>query len=454
MIAHALAALLASAPTGPATLPLHPCVVQGTPARCGTLVVPENRERPARRSIGLRVVVIPSIVRPARGDAFTYLAGGPGGAATRMTAAVMSIWPGVHRRRDIVLVDQRGTGGSHALECPQPTAPLTGGDDLRAYVDACIAGLDGDPVQYGTAAAADDLDAARAALGYRRLDVYGTSYGATVAQVYLKRHPRSVRTVVLDGGTLIDVPFFTHFASNGERALGLIAARCAADRSCARAFPRWRAQLDSLIAAWNAEPVRVGGASFDGDALAGVVHALSLDAGTAAQIPLLVARAAAGDTSRLAMLATGGGATRSIMYWSIWCNEPWVGLDPAAAAADAKGTYLEGYVADALAGYTAVCRVFPSRAEPAVRWTRPRSRVPLLAIVGGADPQDPIGSLTGLRAALPNSRMVVEPGQGHAVGQYGCVPLLVTRFVERGSASGLDTSCARRIPVPAFMFAS
>src|SRR5689334_12888654 len=98
MIAHALAALLAAAPTAPARLPLHPCVVQGVAARCGTLVVPESRERPALRSIGLRVVVIRSIVRPARRDAFTYLAGGPGGAATQMTSAVMGIWPGIHRR--------------------------------------------------------------------------------------------------------------------------------------------------------------------------------------------------------------------------------------------------------------------------------------------------------------------------------------------------------------------
>src|SRR5436190_11469586 len=223
MLAPALAALLVAAPASPAKLPLRPCVVQGIPTRCGRLVVPEDRTKLTGRSIGLRVVVVPAQVKPARPDAFTYLAGGPGSAATTLTSAVIGIWPGVHRHHDILLVDQRGTGGSHELSCPVPPAPIETQDQLKRYLDDCFAKLATDPTQYGTAAAMDDLEAVRASLGYRRLDLYGTSYGATAAQVFLKRHPRSVRAVVLDGGTLIDIPFLGRFSSNGARALDLLA---------------------------------------------------------------------------------------------------------------------------------------------------------------------------------------------------------------------------------------
>ena len=78
MLAPALAALLVAAPASPAKLPLRPCVVQGIPTRCGRLVVPEDRTKPSGRSVGLRVVVVPAQVKPARPDAFAYLAGGPG----------------------------------------------------------------------------------------------------------------------------------------------------------------------------------------------------------------------------------------------------------------------------------------------------------------------------------------------------------------------------------------
>ena len=148
--------------------PPESCVVQGISARCGTFAVPEDRAEANGRTIGLRVLVLPALVKPARKDAVAYLAGGPGDAATEV--ALAGGWQSSQLRtyRDLLLVDQRGTGGS------KPHG--------------------GDVTQYGTRTAMDDLDAVRAALGYRQLDVYGGSYGATAAQVYMKFHPSRVRT--------------------------------------------------------------------------------------------------------------------------------------------------------------------------------------------------------------------------------------------------------------------
>jgi pimeloyl-ACP methyl ester carboxylesterase len=134
------------------------------------------------------------------------------------------------------------------------------------------------------------------------------------------------------------------------------------------------------------------------------------------------------------------------MFWSIWCNERWVGLD----ARGPWGTYLDGYVASQLQNYRSVCAYVPDHPEPASNLARVRSNVPALALVGGADPQDPVANIVGLGAAMPRARVVVLPEHGHGVGQYGCLPSLVARFVDRGSAAALDVRCVRTTKPPPF----
>ena len=290
--------------------------------------------------------MLPATVKRTHSDPFVYLAGGPGGAATQSAAAVAGIWFELRADRDILLVDQRGTGGSNALACALPTGEVSTPAEITAYVQSCTAALPGDASQYGTAAAMDDLEAVRKALGYGRLDLYGISYGATAAQVFLRRHPASVRTVVLDGATLLDVPFMARFASNGQRALDLIAARCAAQTACARAFPTWRADLLPLVARLQATPVTVQVAGtpmvVNDITLASTIQTMTRADNTAASVPLLVSRAAAGDYSVLgANITPPAPPDLSTMYWSSKCNEPWWGEDPIAMAADAKDTYLE-----------------------------------------------------------------------------------------------------------------
>ena len=134
------------------------------------------------------------------------------------------------------------------------------------------------------------------------------------------------------------------------------------------------------------------------------------------------------------------------MFWSIWCNERWVGLD----ASGPWGTYLDGYAASQLERYRSVCAYVPDHAEPPSNLGRVRSNVPVLALVGGADPQDPAANIAGLGAAMPKARVVVLPEHGHGVGQYGCLPNLVKLFVDRGSAATLDVRCVRATKPPPF----
>lgn len=417
MLAALAAAIALAAPAQPPAVVLHRCLVGPMLAGCGTVRVPENRAKPDGRTIGLHVVVVPARHK-AEPDAVTYIAGGPGNAATSESYPILEMLAAVNEDHVVFLVDQRGTGESK----PPPNA---------------------DPTQYGTRAAMDDLDAVRAALGYAQIDIYGTSYGATAAQVYLKRHRHSVRTIVLDSGTFIDRPFYAGFARNAQRALAQVAARCAAQKTCARTFPHWTQTFARLVRDWNRHPVH----GMTGDDLAGVVQTMLLSVDTAASIPLVVTRAAAGNFAPLDLQTRPGVHDDQMMFWSIWCNEPWVGLDVHGP----WHTIFDGYTTHTIAQYRHVCASVPKRAEPAAAWQLPsRSEVPMLVLAGGADPQDPIGDVAGLRTRFPNARAIVVPGYGHAVGQFGCLGGLVSDFIDKASAAGLPTKCVRAIVPPSF----
>jgi pimeloyl-ACP methyl ester carboxylesterase len=401
--------------------PPEPCVVQGVDARCGTFVVPENRAEPNGRTIGLNVVVLPALVEPAREDAITWLAGGPGDAATEQALAQGWQSSALRTTRDLLLVDQRGTGGSK----PPHGADVT---------------------QYGTRMAMDDLDAVRAALGYRHLDVYGGSYGATAAQVYAKLHPSSVRTLILSGATALDVPFFGRYAVNAQRALDQLVQFCASQAPCREAFPHWERQFGELVKAWNAHPVH----GMTGDQFASVVHEMLRDVNTAVSIPLVVSRAANGDYAPLERAGSGdldiGDLT--VMGASIWCSEPWVGLD----ARGPWGTDFDSYTTAHIADFRQECSSVPKRTEPRSLWRLPASsRVPVLALVGGADPQDPVTNLPDLKRHFPDSRTVVLPHSGHELSWDGACDAMLADFVARGTTKGLDTTlCVGEVLVPPF----
>ena len=139
-------------------LPLEQCTLSGgIDALCARLDVPENRSRPDGRRISLRVAVVPARERPRAPDPLVYLAGGPGGSAVEAGPGMLSAFRGINARRDIVLVDQRGTGGSNAIACPGSGEPTRTAAAVRAYVRRCLARLDADPTQYMTVPAMDDL---------------------------------------------------------------------------------------------------------------------------------------------------------------------------------------------------------------------------------------------------------------------------------------------------------
>src|SRR6516162_8635986 len=214
----------------------HPLRLSVLAAECGVLQVPENPRQPDGRQIALHVARVPAISRRKQPDPLFVLAGGPGAAAGAFYASVAGAFARILRERDIVLVDQRGTGGSNALECPESEDFLghASEKEIEERTRACLGSLAAraDVAYYTTSLAVQDLEQVRAALGYARINLYGASYGTRVAQQYLRHFPARTRSVILDGVVPLGQAMGLATALDAEAALDDILRRCAGDAAC------------------------------------------------------------------------------------------------------------------------------------------------------------------------------------------------------------------------------
>jgi pimeloyl-ACP methyl ester carboxylesterase len=434
---------------------------------CGTLQVPEDRSNVSGRQIELRVAVVPAIAAGAKPDPFFALAGGPGDASTSFFAWLPGLYAGVHATHDIVLVDQRGTGGSNPLTLP--ATPDTAGLSvveadarLSDWATTSLAALDADPRMYTSAVAADDLDAVRTALGYEQIDLYGTSYGGELAQYYLREHADHVRVAILDGTTPLDVPVLERMAASSQQALDLLLARCEADPTCHGAFPELAAEWSALLAAFR-EGVTVTDPDTGQTGVADLatvgpsLHHALLTGAAAAQLPLAIHLASLGEWDQVTELVPPVDGSPSagptlLMKDEILCSESWARFDPSEVDRAGGDSYAVPFVRGWAASEQALCRFLPQGLVPADDGAPVRTDLPVLWLAGDADPQDPPSNLAGVPSQQPNALVVVMPAQEHVVGHLGCAPSVIAAFIDAGAVGGLDTRCIAEGPSPAPTF--
>ena len=455
-----------------ASLALEPCEVPGAregvkeKARCGTFEVFENRAEKRGRRIKLKIVVYPATGADKAADPLFYIPGGPGSSATEDAPYLAEGFAKVRERRDLVFVDQRGTGGSNPLNCdffdPSDLASHLGSYFPLADVRRCREQLEpkADLRLYTTHIAMDDLDEVRAALGYERINIIGASYGTRAAQDYLKRHRRHVRAVVLHGVSPTGQFMPRDFPQHTERALGGVMDECAADADCRAAFPNLRAEAKAVLERLLRGPVEVdvkrpqagttARVSLSRDLAAEAIRYMLYQAGAAGRIPLLIHLADGGNFAPLAesaifyrqrIVATGSNG----MYLSVTCAEdlPWI--KPGEGERNAANTFLGDY---RLRQQRAACALWP-RAQIPKDYAEPtRADAPALILTGQWDPVTPPAYGDMVAKYLPNSLHVVVPHGGHGFGGLDgadCVQNLVAEFVNRGTTKGLDTSCVKNI---------
>lgn len=436
------------------TMPNVDVVVE---ARCGSLTVPENRADPDGRQLTLNIAVVPAVSRSPQPDPLFVLAGGPGQAAAELGPVMVQSFRQVHQDRDIVLVDQRGTGDSHPLECELPEEDDADDEAVIAALQACPETLDADPRFYTTEIAMQDLDAVREALGVDTLNLYGASYGTRAALTYLRLFPTRVRSVVLDAVVSPDYRLYLNTAQDADRSLDLLLDRCAADAACEEAFPDARDTFAALLDRLEAEPLTttlpdptsaepVTLTLDDADVL-NLTFPLLYTPEIAALLPLSLQQAADGDFAPL--IAQAGASDTGLylgMFYAVACTEDAPFIDAAEASTLAHGTLF----GDRTETLREVCTAWPTGELSAEFGTPVVSDVPVLLLSGEADPVTPPQYAARVAETLPNSLHVIGPGMGHGLIGRGCIDALVADFIAAGSVAGLDASCAENLIPPPF----
>lgn len=449
-------------------LTLKDCQIQGVPgpAKCGTLKVYENRATNKGRMIDINLVVLRATGDKREPDPWVYFAGGPGSAATEDAQGIGDAFKKVREHRDLLFVDQRGTGKSHPLDCT-----FFNPDDLQSYlgyffpiedIRKCRPQLEAnaDLKLYTTDIAIDDMDEVRAALGYEQLNLFGGSYGTRAALTYLKRYPKRVRTATLQGVSPSNSYMPSDFPQGNERALQGVIAECAADEACHNAFPNLPEETKSLLAQLIKGPVEVEvrkqnssdrvKVKLSRDLAAEAIRYMLYNPVAASRVPLTIHLAAQGNYVQLTEAAIGYrkflvGTGSNGMYLSVVCAEdlPWI--KPGEGERMAANTFLGDY---RLRQQREACALWP-RANIAKDYADPvRSDVPVLILTGEWDPVTPPSNGDAVAKSLKNSLHIVVPHGAHGLGgleNIDCVLGISTQFVERGTTDGIDTACVKTV---------
>jgi pimeloyl-ACP methyl ester carboxylesterase len=441
---------------------------------CGTYTVWENRAARSGRKIDLNIVVLPAKSPDPAPDPLVFLEGGPGEAATLDASGFAEFLPGLRSERDILLVDQRGTGRSHPLSCRQPGSD----DDLQGFLHdlfpldvlrACLPKLDADPTLYSSDPAADDLDEVRAYLGYERLNLMGGSYGTRAAQVYMRRHPEHVRSVILDGTVSMDARMPLYIARQSQVALDKLFDDCADDPACRAAFPDPRGELKAILARFDSGPVRgtiphpkTGkpvSLTLPKSSFLTAFRSMQYSPGSAVRLPLYIHRAYQGDWAPFLRQAVAyfNDPNWSIgLYLSVTCAEDTARIDPANPAIVARetaGTYIGD---DRVRQQLAACAFWPAAKLAPEFWEPVRSVAPILLLSGWLDPATPPEWSAEAARNFPNSVRVLLRDGAHGAGGLAhgeCMVRMIEDFVANGTAIGLDTACTREMKRPPFALA-
>ena len=427
-------------------------------AQCGTLQVPENRAQPAGRKLDIFVAVLPANTLSPKDDPLVIVAGGPGQAASTLGpfAALLSA---VRRTRDIVLIDQRGTGRSSPLTCkafkPEWRPDFDTDLDPLPKAKACLDELKSagvDPAQYTTSAWVADLEAVRVALGYPRLNLWGGSYGTRVVLEYLRRHPERVRTVILDGVVAPSMKITLDVWTTRDAAFAEIIAACKASKACFAAHPDPVATLAEIERDLGPAGKRIAvvdprsgdklevSMSYD-LVLAAMQPLLYLPEG-ASLIPELLSRALAGDYAPLvaaSLLITGDRSEQlnAALHYSVTCAE-----DVRRITPEARREVLSSVRTHDLAQRVlAVCDIWPRGTMPSDFAEPVKSDIPVLILSGGLDPVTPPQYGAEVAKSLPNSKHIVAAGYGHVVSPHACAPRLIAAFIDDAGFAKLPNSC-------------
>jgi pimeloyl-ACP methyl ester carboxylesterase len=431
-------------------------------ARCGSFGVPENPDKPHGRRLSISVAVIPATHAPALADPIVVLQGGPGEDSISSAAYFAERFAPLLDDRDLLLVDERGTGKSGALPCNlyssgDPAASLRDVFPLAA-VKRCARHLDAraDLTQYTYDRFANDLEQVRRGLGYGALNLYGGSYGTRAAQVYIRSFPASVRTAYLGSAVPMDAANPLAFAKTAESAFELLFSSCSAEAGCSSAYPKLREEFRAVMLRLDSGSVRVSiparaeKPTLNRGRVAEWMRSKLYRPKSATLLPWMIHRAYGGDWNPLVkdLLADAHDADPAFsfgLFFSITCSEDVAFIREQDIARQTQGTFLSDY---RVRQQQVACKEWPTRALPKDYRAPVLSAVPTLFVSGEADGGTPLWYADRVAAGFSNGLRVIVKGQGHTEWS-DCLAQLHQGLVRTGTVSGLNPSCPA-VPRPPF----
>lgn len=432
----------------------------GMPARCAAIARPLDPSGAVEGEIELRVAVVPALDLAPAPDPLVPIAGGPGQGTVRFYAANAAAFERVRRDRDILLVDQRGTGRSAPMDCAFDDDVVEGQystEQTVAFMRECLDQLPHDPRFFTTSVAVRDLEAVREALGYPQLNLYGVSYGSRVAQHFARRYPESTRTITIDGVVAPQKALGPEIATESQQAVDDILARCVEDDACGARFPAVDETFPRVVETLTDAPAaievphpnhgRPEALTFGRNEFAGAIRLLAYSPHSIALIPLLVHEAGEQRYAPLAaqylMTTISLMDTLSLgMHNSVMCTEDVPFYDSAAIDYESlNASYMGPPQLEAL---QAICSVWPSGPIDDDFKTPLATELPVLLLSGTADPITPPAWAALAMEQMDNATHLIGEHQGHGQINVGCVPRIVADFIAAADPSSLDTQCMER----------
>jgi len=461
-----LVALLASSHSFAQTLELEDCRISAGPgapsmsARCGTMVRPLDPSGEVEGEIELRVAVVPALNLTPQPDPLVPIAGGPGQGSVQFYTAYSGAFEDVRRDRDILLIDQRGTGESSTMDCEFDDDLVEGEystEQTIKYTKLCLAELPHDARFFTTSVAVTDMEAVREALGYPSLNLYGVSYGTRVAQHFARRYPDSTRTIIIDGVVPPAISLGPEIATESQKAVDKILARCKEDEACNERFPTVTEDFARVVAQLREGPVaieipnpstgRPEAVDFGIGEFSAAVRLMAYSPMSTSLLPLLIDEAGKGNfvpvggQFMMTMIAMMDSLSLG-MHNAVMCAEdvPFYersSIDYAAIEA----SYMGNFQMDAL---EAICSVWPNGPVDESFKAPLKTDLPVLLLSGDADPITPPRYADMAAVDLTNATHLIGKNQGHGQMAVGCTPQIVADFVSSADPSNLDTECMER----------
>ena len=445
---------------------LENCHVDGikSQVKCGKLQVLENYAKTDGDHITINFVVLPAIDNSDDKTPLMFLAGGPGQAAAELAAGLTNVFYEIRKTHDLILIDQRGTGQSHPLQCEesaeQNVYALTPEDFSEKDINNCIKKLTGDLSQYNSENAIRDFEAVRIALGHKQINIYGGSYGTRAGLVYMRMYPESIRSVVLDSVGPIEVPIGL-FGQSSARSFNLLLKNCQKEPSCQQAFPQLEQEFQALLIRIEKAPAQVNIAHprlgtqtkfvISKAKLLGTIRSQLYSVTTRSLVPLIIHQAYLGNYMPLAGLVAqteGGQGIYIGLLFNITCNEDYPRISASDFDRDANNNFGGD---DSHFSFKMVCPLWPQYRPSEAFYEPVTADIPTLILSGDLDPVTPPSNGEYSANSLPNNHHIVVKNASHTVAMSTCASDLVSEFLTSLKPKMLDESCLDDIPNESFM---